>query len=124
MVVGGVRVLSRVKLLLQILDLKRVDNQLDQASQHRTTISHILHKSYLVHSVFDAAKTLASFLTNVADWNPTKVEQALDRLAFYNFLEDIIAKLTSRAVKTWQIQFKASKHICLTILINVQMIVG
>ena len=41
-----------------------------QAPQHRTAISSILHKNYRIHSVFDAIKTLASFLaflTNVAD---------------------------------------------------------
>ena len=52
-----------------------MDVQLDQAPKHHTAISSSLQKNYLVHSVHDTVKTLASFLaflTNVADWHLEK----------------------------------------------------
>ena len=82
----------------------KMDNQLDQASKHYTAISRMLYKNYLIHSVFNAVKTLAlflAFLTNLDNWNPTSGEQAPEKPTLCNFLENIIAKLTLRAEKTW-----------------------
>ena len=104
-----------------------MDIQLDQAPQHRIAISSSLQKNYLVHTVHDAVKTLASclvFLTNVADWHPEKPEQEIDKPTICTFLEYIICQLTSRAGRGWQQQFKASKHLSTTILIKVQMVVA
>ena len=104
-----------------------MDDQLDQAPQHHTAISSTLYKNYLVHSVHNAVKTLAlllALLTNIADWSPSKPNQASMRPDLCHFLEDVIVQLTSRAGKSWQIQFKASKHLGITILIKVQMVVA
>ena len=89
----------------ETLALKQVDmdNQLDQAPQHRTVINSTMYKNYLVHSVFDVIKTLAlflAFLTNVADWNQSKTNQASVGSDLCHFLEEVIVQLTLRAGKT------------------------
>ena len=83
-----------------VLEQVNMDVQLDQAPQHCAAISSTLHKNYLVHSVHNAVKNLASFLAfliNVADWHQGKSEQASVQPELCKFLEQVIVQLTSCA---------------------------
>ena len=81
----------------------------------------------MIFSVYDAIKTLGlfqAFLTNLANWKPNIGAQELKKLELCTCLENIIASLTSRQGRAWQLHIKLYKHVSLAILIKVQLIIG
>ena len=66
---------------------------------------------------------LLAFLTHLDNWRPSIGAQEQEKQELCTFLESAISRLTSHQGRAWQLRVKLFKHVGLTILIKVQLII-